>query len=145
MGLSPPGGAGGTGGVPETPGVMPVLAGIEDPGVLGAVGSCCPTELVTAVVMSAAAAGTLGSGMLGMPGRPADLASWCCSVGWLACAPWPAGVPDGVLAGLALGEDEVLDGLVLPAMSPARVGFTGCAGALGTLGVTGVLGDSGFD
>ncbi|WP_237112249.1 hypothetical protein [Mycobacteroides abscessus] len=92
--------------------------------------------------MSAATAGALGSGMLGMRGRPADLASWCCSVGWLACAPWPAEVPDGVLAGLA---ELVLVDDGVPATRLERVGFTACGGAMGVLEVPGVLGDSVLD
>ncbi|WP_237102024.1 hypothetical protein [Mycobacteroides abscessus] len=129
--------------MPETPGVMPVLAGIcEDPGEVGAVGSWWVVAELTAVVMLSAAAGTLGKEMLGILGRPVDLVGWCCPVGWCPCAPWPAGVLVVVLLGdLALGEDGVPDGLALPAMSPARVGFVMCGLAVG-VGVLGVLDDS---
>ncbi|WP_457125837.1 hypothetical protein [Mycobacteroides abscessus] len=51
-------------------------------------------------------------------------------------------MPDGVLAGLALGEDEVpVDCPPLPTRF-ARVGFTTC-GLVEELGALGVLGDSG--
>ncbi|WP_237112300.1 hypothetical protein [Mycobacteroides abscessus] len=77
--------------------------------------------------------------MLGIRGRPADLAFWWVSVGWCA---WPAGVPNGValLADLALGDAGVPNGL-LPATRLDKVGC-GATGAFGALGVTGVLGDS---
>lgn len=149
MGASPAGGAGGAGGVPLVPGVVPVLAGIEDPGEVGGalVGSCCPTELVTVVVMVAGAAGRSGSGTDGILGRAGLLATWRCSDGWCACC-WPAGVPDevalGDLAELALGDDGVPDGLALcpPLMRFDKVGFTACW-LVGELGVVGALGDSG--
>ncbi|WP_237082291.1 hypothetical protein [Mycobacteroides abscessus] len=143
MGASP---AGGIGAGPLVPGVMPVLAGSEDPGVLGAVvvGSWWAVAELTAVAMSAAAAVTSGRPIDGMCGRPADLAFWRCSFGWCACAPCPAGVPValGDLAELVLAEDGVLDG-PLPETRLERVGFTACVGAMGALGVSGVLGDSG--
>ncbi|WP_232785154.1 hypothetical protein [Mycobacteroides chelonae] len=70
--------------MPDVPGVMPVEAGSEDPGVAGAVlvGSCWPlTELETAVAMSVAAAmGMFGRPMDGTLGRTGDLAAWCCSL-----------------------------------------------------------------
>ncbi|WP_235660166.1 hypothetical protein [Mycobacteroides abscessus] len=75
-----------------------------------------------------------------MRGRTDDLTFWCCSVGWLACAPWPAGVPDGVLGDLVelmLGEDGVPDG-ALPATRFPKVGFTEWGLAVGT-GVPGAL------
>ncbi|WP_235660028.1 hypothetical protein [Mycobacteroides abscessus] len=74
MGASPAGGAEGTGAAPEAPGVMPVDTGTL--GVLGAVlvGSWeAVAELVTAVAMSAAAAGALGSVIDGMRGSPVGL------------------------------------------------------------------------
>ena len=124
-----------------------MLAGVcADPGVLGAaVGSCLPlAALVTVVAMSAAAAGRSGSGMLGMRGRPADFESWCCSVGWLPCAAFPAGVPDEEslddLVELVLGEVGVPEG-PLPEMRFDKVGFTLCGLAV-ELGALGELDDS---
>ncbi|MDO3064367.1 hypothetical protein [Mycobacteroides abscessus] len=91
---------------------------------------------MTAVAMSAATAGASGSGMDGMRGKSVGLICWCCSVGWWAC---PAGMPDeAALEDLALGDAGVLDGLALPAMSPARVGL----GLIGAAGVLGMLSDS---
>ncbi|MDO3019366.1 hypothetical protein P5V65_08995 [Mycobacteroides abscessus subsp. abscessus] len=137
MGASP---AGGIGAGPLIPGVMPVLAGSEDPGTLGAVlvGSWWAVAEETAVAMVCAAAGRSGSATLGMRGRTGLLASWCCSVD---CAPCPAGVVLGEesLDDLALGEDGVpVDCPPLPTRF-ARVGFTAC----GLVGALGVLGDSG--
>lgn len=83
-GLSPTGGVGVTGAVPDMPGVNPVDVGAcADPGVVGAVGSWWAVAELTAVAMDSAAAGMLGSGMLGMRGRTGDLEVCCCSVGWL--------------------------------------------------------------
>lgn len=145
IGLSPAGGVGSTGAVPEVPGVMPVDAGAcEDPGEVGAVGSWEAVVELTAVVMACAAMGRSGSGTDGTLGKAGGLTLWCCSFGWWACAPCPAGALAGVLgdlAALVLGDAGVPEG-PLPAMSPARVGFKGCVGALGTLGVNGALGDS---
>ncbi|MDO3137439.1 hypothetical protein [Mycobacteroides abscessus] len=119
-----------------------MLAGSEDPGVLGAVvvGSWWAVAELTAVAMSAAAAGRSGRPIDGMRGRTGDLASWRCSDGWWACAPCPAGVSDGVLGGLALvlGAVGVPDGLVLPATRLDKVGFTEWGLAVGT-GVPGAL------
>ncbi|WP_237082892.1 hypothetical protein [Mycobacteroides abscessus] len=128
--------------MPDTPGVMPVLAGAEDPGVVGAVGSWEAVALDTAVTMACAAMGRSSSGTDGTLGRTVLLGAWCCSDGWWACAPCPAGVPValGDLAVL-LGEDGVPDELVFPATSPARVGLTEWVLTVGT-GVLGVLGDS---
>ncbi|WP_235659821.1 MULTISPECIES: hypothetical protein [Mycobacteroides] len=65
--------------MPDTPGVNPVEAGAcEDPGVLGVwLGSWEAVALVTAVAMSAATAGALGSGMRG---RAGGLICWRCSL-----------------------------------------------------------------
>ncbi|WP_236737995.1 hypothetical protein [Mycobacteroides abscessus] len=128
------------------PGVSPVLAGIEDPGVLGAVlavGSWEPLAALTPVAMLSAAAGSRsGSAMLGICGRPADLASWRCSGG---CAAFPAGmVPDAEpCEELVLGGMELAEG-PLPVTSPARVGFTPWGAADGA-GAPGVLVDSALD
>ncbi|WP_234821954.1 hypothetical protein [Mycobacteroides abscessus] len=97
---------------------------------------------LTVVAMACAAVGRSVSGMDGILGSTGDLAFWWVSLGWRACAPWPAGVPDGVLGDLALGDAGVPDGLALPAMSPASVGFVAC-GLTVELGAPGVLGDSG--
>ncbi|MDO3013225.1 hypothetical protein P5V34_04390 [Mycobacteroides abscessus subsp. abscessus] len=116
--------------------MSPVDAGAcADPGVLGGVGSWEAVALDTAVVMACAAAGMSGSGTLG---RTGDLALWWVSLGWLACAAFPAGVPDEALDDLALvlAEFGVPDG-PLPEMSPARVGLATCGLVVGVLGVLG--------
>ncbi|WP_254383530.1 hypothetical protein [Mycobacteroides chelonae] len=79
-----------------------------------------------------------------MRGRAGGLICWRCS---LACAPWPAGVPEvgplEDLAELALGDAGAPDG-PLPAMRFESVGFTAC-GLIVELGAFGVLGDSALD
>ncbi|MDM2349076.1 hypothetical protein [Mycobacteroides abscessus] len=71
------------GGVPGTPGVMPVDAGVLGVIVLGAaVESWCAVALDTAVAMVSAAAAMSGSGRLGMCGSPGSFGYWCCSVDW---------------------------------------------------------------
>ncbi|WP_236741157.1 hypothetical protein [Mycobacteroides abscessus] len=87
IGLSPPGVTGVTGGVPATPGVVPVLAGtvgvIVALGVGAAVGSWCAVAELTAVVMvSRGMFERSGSGILGMRGSPVDFGWWWCSAGW---------------------------------------------------------------
>ncbi|WP_237075870.1 hypothetical protein [Mycobacteroides abscessus] len=64
------------------PGVMPVLAGACAAGVLVAVlvGSWEAVAELTAVVMSVAAAGTLGRPIAGILGRPVGLICWRCSL-----------------------------------------------------------------
>ncbi len=105
--------------------------------------SCWPlAALVTVVAMSTAAVGTSGSPMLGMRGRTGVFESWRVSLGWWACAPWLAGLPEVVLLGdLALGAVGVLDGLALPEMRLESVGLGLCGLTMGA-GVTGALGDS---
>ncbi|WP_235660156.1 hypothetical protein [Mycobacteroides abscessus] len=154
MGASPAGGADVTGGAPLVPGVIPVDAGAcADPGALGAVlvGSWEAAALVTVVAMACAAVGRSGSGTDGTLGRTGDLAAWRCSLGWLACAAFPAGVvlgeaePEVVpLEDLALGAVGVPEGLVLPATRFASVGFVMCGLAVGA-GVLVALGDSAPD
>ncbi|WP_236741500.1 hypothetical protein [Mycobacteroides abscessus] len=137
IGASPPAG---TGDVPDTPGVNPVLAGAAGVGL--AVGSWVPlAALATAVVIVAAAAGRSERETGGRVGSPADLAcagGWCCTED---CVPFPAGVvPDA--GELVLGGVGVLEGLAFPATRFDRVGFTGALGIAGALGVPGVLGNS---
>lgn len=145
-GASPTGGAGVTGAVPDMPGVSPVLAGTEDPGVLGAVlavRSWEPVALVIVVAMSAATAAVSGSGMFGIRGSPGAWCSgaWRCSVPWWACTLCPAGVvPCDDEEPVPLGVVALPDG-PLPAMRLERVEFV-LWGAADGVGVTGKLGDS---
>ncbi|WP_234798012.1 hypothetical protein [Mycobacteroides chelonae] len=129
--------------MPDVPGVKPVLLGAC---ALSAevVGSCWPlVALVTAVVIVAAAAGRSGSGTDGTLGRTVLLGAWCCSDGWWACAPCPAGVvPDAApREELVLGAVALPEKLAFPEMSPARVGFT-LWGAADGAGALEALGDS---